>query len=223
MKVQEREEARRIRESEGASIKAIAKRLGVAKSSVSIWVRDVQLTEDQKIILFEKHPGQARGSQAMKANALEKRRHFQQLGRQKAKSNDPLHFMGCMLYWAEGAKDRRSLKFANSDPDMHRVFMRFLKESLKVSPENITFRIQCYTDHHAVEEIEQYWQEVLGLSRSSIRKTVVNYVSRPPGTRRRGLLEYGTCHVSVCDVQVIQGIFGAIQEYAGIAGEKWIE
>jgi len=37
----ERQEARRLR-AEGASVKRIAKRLGVAQSSVSVWVRDVE-------------------------------------------------------------------------------------------------------------------------------------------------------------------------------------
>jgi AcrR family transcriptional regulator len=39
----EREEARRLR-AEGLSVRRIATRLGVAKSSVSVWVRDVEVT-----------------------------------------------------------------------------------------------------------------------------------------------------------------------------------
>jgi transcriptional regulator with XRE-family HTH domain len=44
MKVQERNEARRLRRDEGLSLKEIALQLGVAKSSVSHWVRDIELT-----------------------------------------------------------------------------------------------------------------------------------------------------------------------------------
>lgn len=36
-----------------------------------------------------------------------------------------LHLAGCMLYWAEGAKSRNTIEFANSDPNMVRLFCRF--------------------------------------------------------------------------------------------------
>src|SRR5262245_53886102 len=47
MKTAEREMARRIRREEGASINEIARRTGAAKSSISRWVRDIELTKEQ--------------------------------------------------------------------------------------------------------------------------------------------------------------------------------
>jgi predicted transcriptional regulator len=47
MKHEERLAARKLR-SEGCSIKAICRQLGVAQSSVSNWVRDIELTPLQK-------------------------------------------------------------------------------------------------------------------------------------------------------------------------------
>jgi transposase len=44
VKTEERELARELRRQEGASIKDIARRLGVSVSSVSVWVRDIELT-----------------------------------------------------------------------------------------------------------------------------------------------------------------------------------
>ena len=38
---------------------------------------------------------------------------------------------GCMLYWAEGAKERNVVKFANSDAAMVRFFVRFLREGFE--------------------------------------------------------------------------------------------
>jgi hypothetical protein len=34
---------------------------------------------------------------------------------------------GCMLYWAEGAKERNTVKFVNSDVAMVRLFVNFMK------------------------------------------------------------------------------------------------
>jgi predicted transcriptional regulator len=47
MKTVERNQARRMRRDEGRSIKEIARLLGVSTSSVSHWVRDVELTDAQ--------------------------------------------------------------------------------------------------------------------------------------------------------------------------------
>jgi hypothetical protein len=37
-----------------------------------------------------------------------------------------------MLYWAEGSRERNAIKFTNSDPEMLRFFMRFLRLSFAV-------------------------------------------------------------------------------------------
>jgi transposase len=47
MKTAERELARVLRREQGASIREIAKRIGVSTSSVSQWVRDIELTTEQ--------------------------------------------------------------------------------------------------------------------------------------------------------------------------------
>jgi transposase len=49
MKTAERIEARRIRRQEGESIKRIARRLNASVSSVSLWVRDIELSADQRL------------------------------------------------------------------------------------------------------------------------------------------------------------------------------
>ena len=50
-KRQEREEARRLRREEGWSFHRIAVELGVSPTSVSSWVRDIELTDEQRAAL----------------------------------------------------------------------------------------------------------------------------------------------------------------------------
>jgi predicted transcriptional regulator len=50
----ERAEARHLR-GEGMSVKDIALQLGVAKASVSVWVRDIALTDAQSATLRDKY------------------------------------------------------------------------------------------------------------------------------------------------------------------------
>jgi transposase len=56
VKTRERELARHLRRNEGAAINEIARRVGVSKSSVSLWVRDIELTEAQRQALLERNP-----------------------------------------------------------------------------------------------------------------------------------------------------------------------
>ena len=53
MKLKEKSEARRLRFL-GCSLNEIQERLGIAKSSISLWVRDVELTPEQKKELSRK-------------------------------------------------------------------------------------------------------------------------------------------------------------------------
>ena len=88
MKQDKREEARRLRRENGMAITDICKQLSVAKSSVSVWVRDIILTEEQKTALHKQHYAfwaQMRGAHANAIKGREQRRIYQEEGRQKAR------------------------------------------------------------------------------------------------------------------------------------------
>jgi hypothetical protein len=221
MKTQERLEARRIRSEEGASMKVIAKRLRVSVSTVSIWVRDVELTDEQRRALRNKVGG---GWSASAKAARLRRAAAQQHGRTLARRGDPLFAAGCMLFWAEGAKARNAVVLANSDPDLVRLFVEFLRRFYAVADDR--FRVTCnlFADHiERQREIEQFWLETLGLSRSSLRKSIVNVYSKHSKKKRRNKLPYGTCRLVVHDTAVVQSIYGAIQEYAGFDRPSWLD
>ena len=62
-----------------------------------------------------------------------------------------------MLYWAEGEKDRNAVRFSNSDPELVRFFVSFLKTYSDLRDEEI--RITCYLFADHVErqrDIEQF-------------------------------------------------------------------
>jgi transposase-like protein len=64
MKTVERNRARQLRREGGASVKELARLLGVSKSTVSIWVRDIELTESQREALRRRMGGRIDGSRA---------------------------------------------------------------------------------------------------------------------------------------------------------------
>lgn len=77
-----REQARQLR-AQGISIIQIAKQLGVSKGSVSVWVRDIHLTDEQIQELVKNKGitnGQRIGSTVNQHKALARRRIWQEEG-----------------------------------------------------------------------------------------------------------------------------------------------
>lgn len=220
----ERAEARRLR-AEGMSVREIAQQLGVAKASVSVWVRDIALTDAQQSALRDNdrhYDARQRGSRANMQKGLAQRLAYQQEGRAKAREGDPLHLAGCMLYWAEGAKTRNQLKLVNSDAEMMRFFIRFLRQSLNVPNETFRVHINCYLNNGvALDVIENYWLNLLELTHDNLRKSLVH--QQPITSKQRGRkLLYGVCALSVYQTQLVQHVLGAIQEYIGIDKAEWL-
>jgi hypothetical protein len=130
-----------------------------------------------------------------------------------------------MLYWAEGSKDRNTITFVNSDREMVVFFVAFLRDSLGVSPEDITVRLNVYlTNGLTLREVEDHWLWALGLPRSSLRKPMINHAPTSSSGRKRNKLPYGVCTIRVKrSTALVQHIYGAIQEYAGFDEPRWLD
>ncbi len=209
------------------SLRRIAVELGVSVSSVSRWTRDIELTVEQQEQLRQLNPrfnGQFRGQEARRRSARVAREAAQQSGRVQARAHDPLHVQGCMLYWAEGSKARNVAVLTNSDPDLLRVFVEFLRRCYGIHDERLALSVNCHLGNGlTLSEIEAWWLAHLNLPRSCLRKATVNRPSTASALRRGHVLPYGTARVALCSVDVVQSIYGAIQEYAGIDRPDWLD
>jgi hypothetical protein len=227
MKTAERQRARLLRRRDGRSVKEIARILGVSRSSVSLWVRDIELTPAQHAALLDRNPaynGQRNGSAENARRGRIRRRRFQQRGRMAARRCNPGYVAGCMLYWAEGARARNALRFTNSDPEMIRFFVRFVREAFGVRPEKITVTCNLFADHEERQrEIEQFWLVLVGLPPQCLRTSVVNRYSRYSKKKRKNKLPYGTCRICVHSTEIVQAIYGSIQEFAGFDRPEWVD
>jgi hypothetical protein len=208
-------------------LRRIAARLGVSVSSVSRWTRDIELTAAQREHLRQLNPrfnGQLRGQEGRRRSARITREAAQEDGRARARTLDPLHLQGCMLYWAEGSKARNVAVLTNSDPDLLRVFVEFLRRCYRIADERFALSVNCHLGNGlTLDEIESWWLERLELPRSCLRKAAVNRPSTASAFRRGHVLPYGIARVALCSVEVLQSIYGAIQEYAGIERPEWLD
>lgn len=87
-----------------------------------------------------------------------------------------LFMIGVALYWAEGSKDkpyRRTevLHFINSDPNVIRVFLRWL-ELLGVTRERLTMRVSIH-ESADVQAAERYWADIVEVDTSALSKATL--------------------------------------------------
>lgn len=159
----------------GMSISQIAAALGAAKSSVSTWTRDVVLPYDVKLRLKKNsHSAEVveKRRQSRLSSELVKRDAVLRAARQSVPllSMHDLWLIGTMLYWAEGGKTQRTVRFSNGDPEMIRVMMRYFREVCEAEEHKIRGHIHIH--HHLdVKQAEIYWSKITGVPISRFYKT----------------------------------------------------
>ncbi|MGH9229707.1 MAG: hypothetical protein ACRD07_13470, partial [Acidimicrobiales bacterium] len=121
-KVAERERARDLR-AQAWTINEIVAELGVSKSSVSIWVRDVEFDEAARAARAGAHRNRGARKRRPHRQRKEKLAQIERLmmeGRQRIGwvSDRDLLIAGTALYAGEGGKTDGGVSFANSDPRM---------------------------------------------------------------------------------------------------------
>lgn len=226
MKEKEKIEARRLRKEEGLPIGEIAEKLIVAKSSVSMWVRDIELTEDQKAVLLNKNPAfnkQFKAAHSAREKALEIRKSFQEEGKRLVKNANSEFIACCMLYWGEGSKNKNSVGLANTDADMLKLFVGFLRKQFGIDKTNFALKVQWYSNNGmSLDDIKSYWCSKLDLPESCFRKCQVDNISKYSQKKKGNKYPYGTCLVMVHRTDVVQKIYGAIQDIGGFERENWL-
>lgn len=173
-------EARDLR-TKGMSIKNIATRLNVARSSVGHWVRDIVLTEEQLFLLRQSElSGHEKGRIKCAIIHKEKRKKikesFNNLGIKSIPNLNrrELLLIGLALYWSEGSKSDRNrrVEFCNSDPTMIKLFITWLMNCFEEKRENLTAIIGINQIHAFREKaVKDYWSNILGIPLEQFRKS----------------------------------------------------
>jgi len=220
MKLEKREEARNLR-IKGLSINQIADALDVSKGSVSIWVRDVALSNEAMLNINNRFLlGRVKSRESRLANILK----FRTVLNAKCERDIlPLSFRdlwiaGVMLYAGEGRKvwnvSSQAVELTNSDPNILRVFISFLTKICNVLPGKIRIRLFLYPDI-SQEKARDYWSKELNIPISQFQKPFIkNSYSKPSRVRRS---EYGTVHVVLQDAVIYRKILGWLKAvYSGV-------
>lgn len=183
---------------EGRSYREIREVVGVSKSTLSLWLRDIPLTEDQQRALTVRGPESTAARHAEnRALAARRRAHVRAQAREQIAelSESELFVGGVVAYWAEGSKNKpwrhgQSVQFMNSDPAMIRLFLAWLR-LVGVSPERLIFRLHIHESAAASEAIT-FWSHIVDAPESQFGKPTIKR-HKPLTVRKNVGSDYHGC------------------------------
>lgn len=212
MKVLEKEKARKLRK-QGKSIKEIARDLGVAKSSVSCWIRDIKLSDRHlKRLNSNGHSVEAIEKRRVSRlqNTKKKREMIMQSAIKEAQTliKEPLWGIGVALYWGEGGKTQQTARLSNSDPEVIKIMMRFFTQYSDVPLEKFHGHVHTFSQSNAKKAVA-YWSRITGIPRGRFYKT---YVKQSIASKqKRNTLPYGTLQIYIHDTHFFFRLMGWIK------------
>ena len=202
-----RERALELRK-EGKSYSQIKNETGVSKSTLSSWLRDYPLSRERinqlranseiRIEKFRQTMFKKREERLNNLYNFEKKRILPFLKKE-------LFVAGLALYWGEGSKaDWSRVALANTDPQVLKFFIYWLKSIYKVQSKDLKVALQLYKDMDIKKEIK-YWAEFLNIS---IKQFIKPYIKESLSCRinHKGSFGHGTCTIMFNKVELKEKI-----------------
>ena len=181
---------------QGKSYNEIRQRIPVAKSTLSLWLKDVPLKAAHRKRLYTKQIAiLSRGAHS------QRERRIQEITQiiQKAKSEitrpispETLRLFGAGLYWSEGSKTR-DFEITNSDPYFIAFMVQWFGFVFGVPATLLTARLNIYPQQDEVK-IKKFWSNITGIPLRNFRKSYIKPLNK--GYKKNNLY-YGTIKVRV--------------------------
>jgi predicted transcriptional regulator len=214
-KTREREEARALRAA-GLTMPAIAERLGVSRSSVSLWTRDVPVDPAARRSRAGPRRREPNALQRRKAAEIER---LQAEGRARIGRLSDREFLvaGAALYAGEGAKGDGRVVFANSDPRLVAFHCAWLRRFFTVDEARLRGRIYLHRGLD-IDAATAFWSSVTGIPPTQFGAP---HRPEPDPSIRSAKHVHGCAYVSyACATthRAVMGLMSALLEGATLPG-----
>lgn len=111
------------------------------------------------------------------------------------------------LYWGEGAKKRCVVDLANSDPDVQKIFLRYLREILNIDEGRLRIYLYCFENQEVLNLIE-YWIKQLKVPGTQFLKPFV-VKGKAYKTHK---MPHGLVHVRYNDKRLLEYLLSEIEQ-----------
>ncbi len=177
-----KEEALRLRRR-GLSIRKIEHRLGIPRSTLSGWFKNIVLSKKQRNKLFREWKQaliKARKKAVLWHNG-QKRQRVEEARRQAAyvlgnlnvDDRFQLELALAILYLGEGGKVAEDTSLGSSDPLILKFFITCLKKLYSFDIRKIRCFLHLRADQNQ-EKMKRYWSRELGVSRKNFKKVSID-------------------------------------------------
>jgi len=180
----------------GYSYNMISEKLGLAKSTLSDWLREIPYTPskevEKRIKLNYLNIAQFKHNQRMMDIKKMKEIGKKEIGRLTKRD---LWMLGIGLYLGEGSKLYEEITIINSDPKIIKIAVKWFREFCGLKDENFAPIAHTYPDNNIKETIK-YWAKVIGIPENQFRKTQIDRRTNKAGKKKRKL-PYGTLFLRI--------------------------
>ncbi len=213
MKYQEKLQAISMRR-QGKSYTEIKNTLNVSKSTLSGWLKDIELTpkQYQRLYVTLRQKNGYRQAKLMQRRKEERKIETNNRAKKEFKKQKTNSFFLCglMLYWAEGDKTEKGLvKFSNSSPEMIQFMVSWFRKICGTPLEKIKVELHIHELHNK-EVVENYWSKLTKIPLTQFQKTQIKPTSLG---HRKKILYNGTCALRICDTILFWKIQSWTQEF----------
>lgn len=197
---------------EGKSYGDIRKILKVSKGSLSLWLKDVLLTDDQKLALKDRRKIAVetyRKTMKLKRQRRNSEYYKNQVNKWVPLSEREMFIAGLFLYLGEGNKvSRSSIGITNTDPSVVKFALYWIINSLKIPKNKIRIQLHLYGDMDFENEIS-FWLKELKMKRTCLVKPYIKKSFRT-SLDQKGY-GHGTCGLFVYNTVIKENILMAIR------------
>ncbi len=201
-KVVEQERARALR-AEAWTLAEIAAELDVARSSVSLWVRDVEFAPRPRRTARRRAPNRLQVAKQAEIDRM-RQEGIERIG---VLSDRDLLIAGTALYAGEGAKQNGEVRFTNTDPRMVLLFCAWLRRFFAVDESRLRARLYLH-EGLDLDRATRFWSELTAISPGQFR---LPYRAAADATRRTTKHEHGCIGVGYCCSRTQRGVMGLVE------------
>lgn len=195
------ESARKMR-SAGATYGEIGKQLGVAKSTLNTWLKDLPNLSHEYFTDRNSWMEKIRklSNKAIKRKRSEQIKRIEENVRQEVAtwsfltSRETQKALLGVLYWAEGQKlplRGAPVKFTNTDPKLALLFLTMLRRCFQIDESRLRVRLYLHW-YHKIKKVRRFWSDLLGVDESQFAKI---YIKQRSKTKRFRKNFVGICFI----------------------------
>jgi len=120
-----------------------------------------------------------------------------------------LKLAGVMIYWGEGTKSGNSVTLSNSDPDMIKIFLKFLRGVCGISNKRLRVVLHYY-QYQKEDELIKYWAKA---TKIPVVQFCKSFLHNKVGGSYKRVSKFGTISLRYADTQLLKIINSWIKEY----------